>query len=160
MVAPMSFKSSLAALLILLGLAAPAFAEDSETPYWASMRASEINMRAGPGEDYRISWVYHRPDLPLKVLRIKEGWRLVQDPAGAQGWVLARFLTRRRSAIVQGKGLADMREGSAASSKLLWRVEPGVVGLLGDCADGWCAFSIGPRKGYLLQDRLWGAGEP
>lgn len=144
-----------------LGCALPALAQDTvETPYWASVRVSEVNMRVGPGEDYRIVWVYKRPLLPVKVLRIKEGWRFVRDPEGAQGWVLARFLTRQRTAFVQGREPAEMRESGKGDAKLLWRLAPGVIGQLGDCDKGWCAFTVGPRKGYVAQDRLWGAGEP
>jgi SH3-like domain-containing protein len=151
--------------LILFGLlaslpAAAATADDARTPYWASIRAGEVNMRAGPGEDYRIEWVYHRPQLPMRVVRMMEGWRLVEDPDGARGWMLARFLTRQRSAFVKGKGLADMRAKGADDAALLWRVEPGVVVLLDDCANGWCGVKIGARAGYVRQDRLWGAGEP
>lgn len=145
----------------LIGISLPALAQDTaEIPYWASIRASEINMRVGPGEDYRILWVYRRPMLPLKVLRIKEGWRFVRDPDGAQGWVLARFLTRQRTGYVQGTEPAEMHQKAAQESKLLWRLAPGVVGLLGDCDKGWCGFAVGPRKGFVRQDRLWGAGEP
>ena len=140
--------------------AAPAAAQEAEVPYWASIRAPEVNMRAGPGEDYRISWVYRRPQLPIKVLRLKEGWRLVQDPDGAQGWMLARFLTRQRGGYITGKDHAEMRESAEAGAKLLWRLEPGVTGLLGECQNGWCAFSVGERKGYVEQARIWGAGEP
>lgn len=144
-----------------LAAAIPVLADDSKTPYWASIRrADDVNMRVGPGEDYRILWVYHRQSLPLKVLRIKEGWRFVEDPDGAKGWVLARFLTRERSGYVQGKEPAPMRESGSANAKLLWRLAPGVVGLLGDCSGGWCKFTVGPRKGYVEQARLWGAGEP
>jgi SH3-like domain-containing protein len=95
-------------LFTLASIGAPAMAAD-DVPYWASIRASEVNMRVGPGEDYRIKWTYRRQSLPMKVVRIKEGWRLVEDPDGAQGWMLARFLSRERAAYVRGKGLADMR---------------------------------------------------
>lgn len=146
---------------ILLVLTAPLTAQDTQTPYWASIRKDEpINLRVGPGEDYRILWVYKRQHLPMKVLRLKEGWRLVEDPDGARGWVLARFLTRDRGAIVKGKDPAPMREAGDGSAKLLWRLAPGVIGLLGDCKSGWCELSVGPRKGYVEQSRLWGAGEP
>lgn len=141
--------------------AAPAMAQaDVEIPYWASVRVSEVNMRVGPGEDYRILWVYKRPLLPLKVLRVKEGWRLVRDPDGAQGWVLARFLSRAPTGFVQGKEPADMREKGSGDAKLLWRLSPGVVGQLGECANDWCEFTVGPRKGFVPQDRIWGAGAP
>ncbi len=147
-------------LLALLALSTPLAGDDSKTPYWASIRAGEVNMRVGPGEDYKVLWVYRRPQLPLKVLRLKEGWRYVQDPGGAKGWVLARFLVRERTAIVAGKGNAAMREAGAPDAKRLWQVEPGVVGKLGDCDAGWCQFTTGPQKGFIEQARLWGAGEP
>lgn len=150
-----------AAAVAALGLTAPARAQDDvELPYWASVRVTEVNMRVGPGEDYQILWVYKRPLLPFKVLRMKEGWRFVQDPDGAQGWVLARFLTRQRTGFVRSGPPAEMHEAPESSSRLRWRLAPGVVGLLGDCDKGWCGFTVGPRKGFVRQDRLWGAGEP
>ena len=153
-------------LSVILGAAAamllalPARAEDAKTPYWASIRSDEVNMRVGPGEDYKILWVFHRRHLPLKVLRMKEGWRFVQDPGGAQGWVLARLLTRERAGIIAGRQLAGMREQASADSKLKWRLAPGVIGLLGDCANDWCQFSVGAHQGFVEQTQVWGAGEP
>lgn len=141
-------------------LTTSAAAADRDVPYWASLRVNEVNMRVGPGEDYRISWVYRRVQLPLKVVRLKEGWRLVEDPDGARGWVLAQFLTRTRGAIVAGKGAAEMHESPGAGARLLWRLEPGVVGKLGECTDGWCRLDVGSRTGFVEQGRLWGAGEP
>ena len=129
-------------------------------PYWASIRAEEVNMRVGPGEDYRIAWVYRRVGLPLKVLRVMSGWRLVEEPDGTKGWVVARFLTRDRTAMVKGPGIAPMRDGAKSSAALKWQLAPGITGKLGDCADGWCRFSVNRRDGYVEQSRLWGAGEP
>ncbi len=140
--------------------AAPLAAEDPPVPYWASIRANEVNMRVGPGEDYMISWVYHRAHLPLKVVRVKEGWRFVRDQDGAQGWILARFLSRERDAVVVGKEPAAMRDSPSDNGRLLWKVAPGVIGLVGDCTDGWCPMTIGERKGFVQQAHLWGAGEP
>lgn len=152
-------------LLMLLAaagcaFAVPAAAQDSEVPYWASIRASEVNMRVGPGEDYRINWVYRRPHLPVKVLRLMEGWRLVQDPDGARGWMLARFLSRERGGIVKGKDLAEMREAGEEGSRLLWKLQPGVVGKLGDCKAGWCKFEVEGHVGHVREERVWGAGAP
>ena len=147
-------------LLFLLLLAAPAAAQEREVPYWASLRAGEVNMRVGPSENFPIDWVYRRPGLPVKVLRVNQGWRLVEDPEGTQGWIVARLLTPDRGAIVVGDGLAEMREAADAGARVLWRAEPGVVGALGDCDAGWCRFAVGSRKGWIRAARLWGAGEP
>lgn len=148
--------------LISLCLVFPfaASAQDREVPYWASLRAEEVNMRVGPSPNYPVEWVYRRPGLPMKVVRLHEGWRLVQDPEGSQGWIVARLLNPERSAIVVGEGLADIREEPSGASALLWRAEADVVGKLGDCRDGWCRIDIGGRRGWIRQDRLWGAGEP
>ncbi|MFI8667737.1 SH3 domain-containing protein [Qipengyuania sp. NPDC077410] len=117
-------------------------------------------MRVGPSADYRIDWVYHRPGLPVKVVRLMEGWRLIEDPDGARGWVVARLLSPDRGAIVIGDASTELRDGASSGSDIKWRVAPGVVGVLGDCDDGWCEFSIGGRRGYILASRLWGAGPP
>lgn len=158
----MRMRHRLALFAAAIAATAPvaAGADDAKTPYWASIRVGEVNMRAGPGEDYRIDWVYHRPQLPVRVLRTMEGWRLVEDPDGARGWVLARFLTRQRTAFVKARGLAAMRDGRNDDARLMWRVETGVSGMLGDCADGWCVMTIGDKTGYIKQAQLWGAGEP
>jgi SH3-like domain-containing protein len=155
---PPSLSHTLLASLLIF--AAPVAAADHTVPYWASLRVDEVNMRVGPGEDYKISWIYRRPHLPLKVLRLKEGWRLVQDPGGAKGWVLAQFLSRDRGAIIAGAGPADMHDKPAPDARLLWRIEPGNSGKLGACASGWCSLDVDGHVGFVAQDRLWGAGEP
>ncbi|WP_137680032.1 SH3 domain-containing protein [Aurantiacibacter suaedae] len=137
-----------------------AYAQTSETPYWASISVSKVYMRVGPSMNYPIEWVYQREGLPVKVLRVNEGWRYVEDPDGMRGWMAARLLTRSRGAIVIGEDAADIRGEGSASAPLLWHVEPGVVGMLGECADGWCEFSARGHKGFVEAERLWGDGEP
>jgi SH3-like domain-containing protein len=153
-------RRPLALLSLFLAIPlAPVAAQDRDVPYWATLRATEVNMRVGPSEDFPIAWVYRRVGLPVKVLRVREGWRLVQDPDGERGWIIARLLNPKRGAIVKGNGLAELREGPAGE-RVLWRAEPGVVGKLGDCDDDWCQFDAGGRKGWVRAERLWGAGEP
>ncbi|MCA0977436.1 hypothetical protein LCM19_03565 [Qipengyuania flava] len=138
----------------------PAQAQDREVPYWATLRASEINLRVGPSADYRIEWVYRRPGLPVKVIRVMDGWRLIEDPDGTRGWVASRLLSPDLGVIVVGKGNATIHEDADASSKIKWRLEPGVVGALKDCASGWCEITIGNRRGWVRANRLWGDGKP
>jgi SH3-like domain-containing protein len=146
--------------VLLLVAAFPAQAQDREVPYWASLRVDEVNMRVGPSENYPVEWVYHRAMLPVKVVRLYQGWRRVRDQDGAEGWIVARLLSPERSAVVVGKGLAAMRAEGNAGAALRWNLEPGVVGKLGDCEAGWCQLSVGARKGWVEQKRLWGAGDP
>ncbi len=155
-------RTCLAFLLaaVVAVFAAPAQAQEREVPYWASIRASELNMRVGPSRDYKVSWVYRRPGLPVKVVRVMEGWRLIQDPDGEQGWVVARLLSPDRTAMVIGDEPLAMRDAPDDSGELRWRAAPGVVGEIGDCSEGWCAFDVDGREGWVREDRLFGAQEP
>lgn len=148
------------ASLPLIFMAAPAAAQEREVPYWATLRSTEVNMRAGPSEAFPIAWVYRRQGLPVKVVRVMQGWRLVEDPDGDRGWIIARLLNPKRGAIVTGEELAEIRAEAGASAQLRWRVEPGVVGDLGKCEAGWCEFDAAGHKGWIQAERLWGAGEP
>ncbi|MDT0507773.1 SH3 domain-containing protein [Novosphingobium sp. MMS21-SN21R] len=146
---------------LLLGLAGPvsAQADDNEGPYWVSTSKDKANMRVGPGRDYRISWTYTRKGVPLKALRVMGGWRLVEDKDGSRGWILAQFLTRERAGIVDGS-ITGIRANKDGSGRILWRVAPGVIGKLGECAAGWCGFDIDGRKGFIRADSVWGAQKP
>ena len=147
-------------LSVFVTAAMPVAAQDADVPYWASIDASKVNMRVGPSPTYPIDWVYEREGLPVKVIRVNQGWRYVEDPDGARGWMVGRMLSRQRSAIIVGDDLAPLRAEPDEAGELRWTAEPGVVGFLGDCEAGWCEFDIAGRAGWVEQNRIWGAGEP
>lgn len=146
--------------LLFLTMASPATAQDRETPYWATIITEELNMRVGPSMQYQIDWVYRREGLPVKVVRVVDRWRLIQDSDGTQGWVSSQFLSLQRGAVVIGEGLAPMRDAPADGGALKWNAQSGVVGELGECSAGWCEFDVGGRIGWIEASRIWGAGEP
>lgn len=148
--------------LLALSLATTAHAggDDDKVPYWASINVDQANLRVGPGDSYRIDWVYHRPRLPVKVLRREGPWRLVQDPDGAKGWMRDLLLSRQRAGIVRKGEMIEIHAKPGSDSPMLWRVEPGVVGVLTDCKDGWCGFDTDGHKGFVREEQLWGTGAP
>ena len=145
-----------AVLMAVIIAAAPAAAQERAVPYWAALRYEQVNMRVGPSREYPVEWVYQRKGLPVKVVRVREGWRLVQDMAGDQGWIAASQLTPERGVVITGTGLVDMRAEPRAASALRWRAEPGVVARYVGCREGWCEIDIEGRKGWVPADRLWG----
>lgn len=160
---PAFLSSPLLLATAVLGLLAaqPArAANDDKVPYWASIDAEIANLRVGPGDSYRIDWVYRRPHLPVKVLRREGPWRLVEDPDGSKGWMRDLLLSRQRAAMVKDGGLIEMRAEGKSGAAMLWRVAPGVVGLLGECKEGWCPFDTDGHKGFVREDQLWGTGAP
>lgn len=154
-------RAGLAACLMIGGAcAAPVGAEAPQFPAWRSLRDPVVNMRTGPGEDYAIRFVYHRQFLPIKVLRVFQGWYLVEDPDGSRGWMMMRFLNKTPTALIRGKGPVEMHAGPSEGSPLLWKLAPGLVGRLGPCKDGWCQMDIDRHVGFVPEGRLWGVGKP
>ena len=150
-------RRALAALLIV-AVAAPAGAQEKQPPYWASIASGEAMTRTGPGKTYPGVWLYKRRDLPVRVVKKYEHWRLVEDPDGARGWMLATLLSDRRTAIVKPGDPRLLRTEPNDSAKVRYRAEHGVVGRIGKCGAGWCRIAIGQRKGYIRMADIWGVG--
>ncbi|WOE76276.1 SH3 domain-containing protein [Alterisphingorhabdus coralli] len=152
----------LALLCLTLGLTIPstAAAQSSETPYWASIDQDVARTRTGPSTEYKIMWVYQRKNLPVKVIKRYQAWRQIEDPDGTQGWMHSRLLTRTRTAMVIGE-IRPMRNAPSSEAEIAWRLEPGVVGKLGECTEsGWCGFDVNGRTGFVRAEHVFGAGEP
>ena len=62
-----------------------ALAQEKQPPYWASIASGQAMTHTGPGRNYPNVWLYQRRDLPVRVLKVYDNWRLIQDPDGAQG---------------------------------------------------------------------------
>lgn len=136
-------------------IALPAAAQERPLPYWASIAAGEAMMRTGPDRGYPAIWVYHRRDLPLRVIQVSGAWRRVQEQDGSNGWMLATLLAARRTGVVIG-GVREIHEQPASASRLLWQVAPGVVGRISRCDGQWCRIQIGDKVGYIEQYAIWG----
>ena len=154
----MSRKRVLAALL-LVAVAAPAEAQEKQPPYWASIASGQAMTHTGPGKNYPNVWLYQRRDLPVRVVKKYDTWRLIQDPDGAQGWMLVSLLSDRRTAIVKPGDPRPVRVKPDDGAKVHYLVEHGVVGRVSKCGSGWCRIEIGNREGYIRTSDIWGVAE-
>lgn len=142
-------------------LAASPFAAAAQTmpadklPRFASLRADEVNLRVGPGENYPIEWVFKRKDMPVEILEQFQNWRRVRDREGDKGWVLERMLTGRREVVVDG-AIRRMHRQPGAASPIVARVEPGVIAKLLEIQSPWCRIEAGGYKGWVQRDEVWG----
>lgn len=146
----------LALLAGLLSLVPAAAQPPRATPYWASIASGDAMMRTGPGQNYPATWRYRRADLPIRVIEIYHDWRKIQDPDGTTGWMLVRLLSDQRTAIVRGSETRAMHEAPDDATPIRYRAQPGVVGRVSRCADGWCRFDVHGRDGYIRIDQIWG----
>ncbi len=145
-------------VIALLVVAVPAAAQDKQPPYWASIASGEAMIRTGPGRNYPGTWLYKRRDLPVRVLKIYQSWRLIEDPDGTRGWMLVTLLSDRRTALVKADQPHPLYEKRDATSRVAYLVEPGVVGRIEECDGSWCKFAVGRREGWIAQDKIYGVG--
>jgi SH3-like domain-containing protein len=132
-------------------------------PRFVSLHASQVNLRAGPGERYPIEWVYQRRDLPVEVEREFDIWRLIRDVDGVRGWVQEVMLMERRSFVVTGSD-RTLRHDPDDKSSAVAILKPGVIGRIRSCAAQatWCQVQADDFRGWLPRDAFWGTlpGEP
>ena len=144
---------------VIIALAVPAAAQDKAVPYWASIASGEAMMRTGPAKNYPGTWLYKRRDLPVRVLKRHESWRLIEDQDGARGWMLVTLLSDRRTAVVRGSGPRPIHEQPSETSRVAYNAEPGVVGRIENCASGWCRIQVGKREGHIRMADIWGVSD-
>ena len=140
-------------------LATPAQAEDKKPPYWASIASGQAMMRTGPGRNYPGLWLYQRRDLPVRVVQVYTIWRKIEDPDGQQGWMLVTMLSDKRSAIVRPGAPRELHNKPDAASHVAYQAEPGVVGRIEKCRDGWCRMTVAKHEGYVAVSDIWGLND-
>ncbi len=137
----------------------PAIAQDKKPPYWASIASGEALTHTGPGKNYPNVWLYQRRDLPVRIVKKYDTWRLIQDPDGAQGWMLVSLLSDRRTAIVKPGDPRPLRADPNDGARVRYLAAHGVVGRISKCRDGWCRIEIGRREGYIHTSDIWGVSD-
>ena len=145
---------------LIVAVAAPAFAQEKQPPYWASIASGQAMTHTGPGRNYPNVWLYQRRDLPVRVIKKYETWRLIQDPDGAKGWMLVTMLSDRRTAMIKPGEPRAVRSDPDDNAAVRYMAEQGVVGRIDHCkGNGWCRIEIGKKQGYVRTSDLFGVGD-
>ena len=124
-------------------------------PRFATLRASEVNLRTGPGVRYPIDWVFQRRGLPVEITAEFENWRKIRDEQGTEGWVHRQMLSGKRSLVVTGKEQV-LRRQPENSAPAVARLEPGVIAQVSECSDAWCRVEASGFRGWIQRAGTWG----
>jgi len=126
-------------------------------PGHAARRADEVYLRLGPGKRYPIEWVYKRRDLPMRIEREFEEWRLVRDQENTKGWVHQATLAPRRTGVVTG-GERVLRREAHDDAAPVARLKPGVIVRLRACeaSSDWCQAQVQEYRGWIKRSEVWG----
>lgn len=125
-------------------------------PRFVSLASNEVNMRAGPGSQYPIEWVYQRRGLPVEVIDEFDNWRRIRDWQGTTGWVHGSLLSGKRTIRIVGEELVPVHRAPDRRSPLVAQAEPGVIGDLERCERGWCLALLGGFEGWVQRARFYG----
>ena len=159
------FRRALRAMIVLFGLLIladvvsplPAFAESENLPLprYAAFKSSEVNLRAGPGENYPKQWVYQRAGMPVEIFEEWDTWRRIRDYQGVVGWVSVNLLTSRRTAIVI-ETRRILHETASEAAPAVAQLDPGVIGRIEECNGDWCRLEVKGYEGWLKRTEIWG----
>lgn len=160
------FCLTMSMILLLSGLSAIVGLQDVraenavKNPYFAALKADEVNVRKGPGRDYPVLWTYRSLGLPVEVTAAHEHWRRIRDSNGSEGWVYFRLLSRLRMALVspwqKSRVIVPLRSTQSAGSRIIANLETGVKVRVISCDGQNCFVSLEGFKGYVAQKKLWG----
>ncbi|MEM9278050.1 MAG: SH3 domain-containing protein [Pseudomonadota bacterium] len=131
-------------------------------PRFVSLKSERVNMRIGPGRQFKVVWLYLKKGLPIEIIQEYDNWRKVRDPEGNEGWILHSLLSGKRTVIVNPgeqnttEGIVDLYDDASTESSVIARVEPGVVTEVKSCQDNWCLVSAQDVEGYLEKKFIWG----
>ncbi len=154
-------RTGVAAVLCLWSAVAPAGDRltGQPLPRYAAIRATEANLRVGPGTAYAVRWQYRQRGLPVRIVREHFDWRQIEDPSGETGWMSAHLLSDWPRAIVTGakRPLRLLRRSPGPGAGGLALLEPGVLLSVLERREGWCEVSVEGYRGWLRSDEVWGA---
>ncbi|MEM1384278.1 MAG: SH3 domain-containing protein [Pseudomonadota bacterium] len=156
--------------MLMMGVVAPAVAETTTEkaralgvgpvtnlplPRFVSLRSNEINVRRGPGLDYRKDWVFRRAGLPVRVVAEYGDWRRIVDKDEAGGWVFHALLTGRRTALIT-EPMTTFRKDPTDAARAIAHAEQGVVARLLACDELWCRVAADGNTGWVRKTAIWG----
>ncbi len=142
---------------LFLQTSANAFDKPIKQNYFASLRANETNVRAGPGSQYPIKFTFKLRGLPVKVISEYDNWSEVKDYDGDTGWINQNLITKKRTTIVRtAKSFVNLYAKAAEKSKVLLRLENNVVGDFIKCSVDYCGIKISGKKGWIAKAEIWG----
>ncbi len=148
-------------IVVVLSFAASAGERGAVTnlplPRFASLKASEANVRRGPSLTHRIDWVFKRQGMPLEIIAEYGHWRRVRDRDGLGGWVHYSLLSGARTAIAE-KDMMEIRNRPDPTAPVVARLELGVIARIEQCTRAWCRLSVSGYRGWAQKADLWGVG--
>jgi SH3-like domain-containing protein len=128
-------------------------------PRYVSLKFDEVNARGGPGDDYKLLWVYRARGLPLQVVAETSEWRRVCDPQGGLAWVKATGIDGRRTVLSLKAEPIPLRAKPSEAAAVTAYLAARAVASLERCDKGWCRVKAASASGWLSAADAWGTAD-
>ncbi len=130
----------------------------NSVPRFVSLRSDKVYARSGPGVRYPIEWVYTQKSAPVEVISEFEDWRRVRDWQGSESWIKSQMLNPKRFIKVISLGENNLYAKDNYKSKVVARIEDGVVGELEKCPaeNDFCLIQFNQYQGWMPRQNLYG----
>lgn len=125
--------------------------------YFASLRASETNVRAGPGQHYPVKFTFKAKGVPVRVISEYDNWNEIEDYEGQTGWVSQSLLTKKRTLLITtAKEFVNLHAKNNEKSRVLYHLQNHVVVQFIKCVKDWCGVEIKDKKGWIKRSEVYG----
>jgi len=133
----------------------------SEVDYFSSLRATETNIRSGPGANYPIKFSYRLRGMPVRVVSEYDNWNEIEDFEGEKGWVSQSLLSKKRNLMVLTKQkFIPLFGKNDKKSRVLLHLENFVIGDYLGCVEEWCNVKVEGKKGWVKRSEIFGDDLP
>lgn len=122
-------------------------------PIHGSIKSHIVNVRAGPGTNYPILWVYKMRGYPVRAIAHYGGWYKITDVEGEAGWIYQNFFSPKKTAMISPGSPALFTPTRDRPHPTLL-LEQGVIVLLKRCTLGLCEVGINGEQGWVKTNRI------
>ena len=124
---------------------------------FATIKASQVNARVGPGLQYPVCLLYTNKGEPVEIISEFNHWRQIKDFDGEKSWVHVSLLSRNRAIIVNSLKPVNLYAKPVYGAKVVGIVQPKVrCDFLNYCSQDFCKVKCAKYKGWLMRKDLWG----
>ena len=125
-----------------------------ENDYFLTLKNNKVNVRYGPGFDYKIKYIYKKKNLPIWVIDKKDNFRRIIDFKKNSGWIHRSQLKKTNSLILLNDQV--LFNGPSKFSKPLAKLLKGRLLIVEKCKKNWCNVKTSDYKGWILNEGNWG----
>lgn len=132
--------------------------EFSNYPFFLSTKFSISNVRAGPGAEFPIVWIYKQKEIPFKVIASYKDWYQIENYEGGVGWIFKNTTSTIKYAV--SKEQVQVYIESNEHSNKLATLDKGLIVKLLKKDNKYAKIYLRLNKekivGWVLESSLWG----